>query len=115
MGEALLRRRRKDRRGLSNNQVITMKEHRMNAIPAHKFKIGSMVRLNRSPNMGGVIAEAYEILAQLPESEGVLQYRIKSSREPHQRLVKESELEFRSAQAPQGPDVLFEKNPSTRL
>jgi hypothetical protein len=34
----------------------------------------------------------YEILAQLPEREGEFQYRIKSDREPYQRIVKEDEL-----------------------
>ncbi len=35
----------------------------------------------------------YEVLAQLPERDGDLQYRIKSDREPYQRIVKEGELE----------------------
>jgi hypothetical protein len=35
----------------------------------------------------------YEIVRQLPDERGELQYRIKSVREPHDRVVKESDLE----------------------
>jgi hypothetical protein len=35
----------------------------------------------------------YEVLAMLPERDGELQYRIKSEREPYQRIMKASELE----------------------
>jgi hypothetical protein len=41
----------------------------------------------------------YEVLAQLPERDGDLQYRIKSDREPYQRIVKEGELEQAIAQS----------------
>jgi hypothetical protein len=33
------------------------------------------------------------VLSQLPSRDGELQYRIKSSREPYERVVKEGELE----------------------
>ena len=35
----------------------------------------------------------YKIVRQLPENGGEQQYRIKSVREPHERVVKESDLE----------------------
>jgi hypothetical protein len=35
---------------------------------------------------------AYEILKQLPERDGELQYRIKSAAEQHERIALESEL-----------------------
>jgi hypothetical protein len=38
-------------------------------------------------------AGLYEVLALLPERDGEFQYRIKSEREPYQRIVKELELE----------------------
>jgi hypothetical protein len=34
----------------------------------------------------------YKIVRQLPDDGGELQYRVKSVREPHERVVKESEL-----------------------
>jgi hypothetical protein len=35
---------------------------------------------------------AYAIVAQLPERDGQFEYRIKSPGEPHERVVKESDL-----------------------
>jgi hypothetical protein len=35
---------------------------------------------------------AFEVTKQLPERDGQFEYQIKSSREPHERVVKESEL-----------------------
>jgi hypothetical protein len=35
----------------------------------------------------------YRIVRQLPDNGGEQQYRIKSVREPHERVVKESDLE----------------------
>jgi hypothetical protein len=62
-------------------------------MPDHKFHIGEMVQL--SPSIlrmasGGV----YEVIKQLPDSSaGEYEYRIKSINEPHERVVRESELE----------------------
>ena len=36
----------------------------------------------------------YQIVRQLPDSAGEFHYRIKSSREAHERVVKESDLEL---------------------
>jgi hypothetical protein len=35
---------------------------------------------------------SYEVIMQLPENGGEFQYRIKSMNEPHERVVRESEL-----------------------
>jgi len=35
---------------------------------------------------------SYEVTKQLPESSGEFEYRIKSVNEPHERVVRESEL-----------------------
>jgi hypothetical protein len=52
-----------------------------------------MVRLSRNlPAKTGAGGD-YKIVRQLPDSGGELQYRIKSEREPHERVVKESDLE----------------------
>ena len=67
-----------------------MKELHQNAPAGHRFAIGSLVRLVRLRN---AVPGLYEILALLPEREGELQYRVKSEREPYQRIIKEDELE----------------------
>jgi hypothetical protein len=63
-----------------------------NAIVCHRYGIGIMVRLRVIP-LRNAVPGPYEVLAQLPEREGELQYRIKSDREPYQRIAKEGELE----------------------
>jgi hypothetical protein len=62
-------------------------------MPDHKFHIGETVQLTpsiRRRASGGV----YEVTKQLPDSSaGEYEYRIKSINEPHERVVRESELE----------------------
>jgi hypothetical protein len=69
----------------------------------HQFRSGQLVRLCRSIRYGAAEGD-YEIVRQLPDSGGELQYRIKSVREPHERVVKESDLEGGSSR------VSFERN-----
>jgi hypothetical protein len=64
---------------------------------SHRFAAGHMVRLSRAIPLRNAAAGNYEVLAQLPERDGDLQYRIKSDREPYQRVVKEGELETAGA------------------
>jgi hypothetical protein len=60
-------------------------------MPAHKFQVGEIVHLSPfiTRNIPG---GSYEIVKQLPESSGEFHYRIKSVSEPHERVVRESEL-----------------------
>jgi hypothetical protein len=60
-----------------------------------QFKSGQTVHLRRSLIHRSAADGDYKIVRQLPDSEGggELQYRIKSVREPHERVVKESDLE----------------------
>jgi hypothetical protein len=58
----------------------------------HKFRAGQRVTLaanfaNR--NAGGA---GYVVTRQLPERGGEFEYRVKSVSEPHERVVRESEL-----------------------
>ncbi len=55
----------------------------------HKFKIGDTVFLEGSLT---VPSGAYVIIRQLPERGGEFEYQIKSAREPHDRVVRESQL-----------------------
>ena len=60
-------------------------------MPSHKFRTGQAVQLSpaASRNASGGV---YVVTKQLPESAGEYEYRIKSIKEPHERLVRESEL-----------------------
>jgi hypothetical protein len=59
----------------------------------HPFRSGQMVRLCRGLAYRSAADGDYKIIRQLPDDGGELQYRIKSMREPHDRVVKESDLE----------------------
>jgi hypothetical protein len=57
------------------------------------FRAGQTVRLIRGYPHRNAAEGAYEVVRQLPFGEGDYQYRIKSTREQHERVVKERELE----------------------
>jgi len=59
----------------------------------YRFRTGQSVRLTRGPSNRSAAVGAYKIIRLLPDNGGELQYRIKSLREPHERVVNESELE----------------------
>jgi hypothetical protein len=71
-----------------------MSEIHRNAPLGHRFAIGKMVQLSRGIPLRNAVAGPYEVLAQLPAQEGEFQYRIKSAREPYQRIMKEGDLEL---------------------
>ena len=58
-----------------------------------KFRTGQLVRLSRSSYTLSAADGDYKIVRSLPDGGGETQYRIKSMREPHERVVTESELE----------------------
>ena len=59
----------------------------------HKFGLGQKVRFNGRHAQRSAPDGFYEVVRQLPDLDGELQYRIKSSREAHERVVKEGELQ----------------------
>lgn len=61
------------------------------AISRHKFSVGQVVRLQARP-YEPVAQGAYTIVRQLPSDNGEFGYRVKSSSEPHERMVRESQL-----------------------
>jgi hypothetical protein len=63
----------------------------LDAPTAHRYHVGQIVRLG-SGFRNAVVGD-YKVLSRLPSRDGEFQYRIKSSREPYERMVKEGELE----------------------
>jgi len=60
-------------------------------MPTHKFKINQSVELiARDLRLGS--PRRFSIVRPLPTEHGVLQYRIKSLTDGHERVVTESEL-----------------------
>ena len=58
----------------------------------HKFKVGQSVLYSSGPFGRGATSGVYKVTHLLPPQGDDHQYRIKSSDEPHERVVKESEL-----------------------
>jgi hypothetical protein len=58
----------------------------------HKFRVGQKVQLVGGSRSLPTSQIGYEVVRQLPESEGELSYRIKSRGEAHERVAKESQL-----------------------
>jgi hypothetical protein len=61
----------------------------------HKFRIGQIVQLAPAISRN-VPGGSYEITMRLPENNGEFEYRIKGVNEPHERVVRESEISGRS-------------------
>jgi hypothetical protein len=59
----------------------------------HSFITGNVVRLSKRFPPRKAAPGPYNVVAQLPERDGQLQYRIKSGCEPFYRTVAENELE----------------------
>jgi len=60
-------------------------------MPTHKFHGGEIVQLSPS-TIRNVPGGSYTVVKQLPAIGGEFEYRIKSINEPHERVVRESEL-----------------------
>jgi hypothetical protein len=63
-----------------------------NDLSDHKFKIGESVLYTSGIYARGAASGVYKVTQLLPSESDDCQYRIKSSDEPHERVVKESEL-----------------------
>ena len=59
----------------------------------HNFKMGQTVRLAQGLTSRAPVKIEYKIIRQMPERGGEAQYRIKSDREPFERVVAESAIE----------------------
>ena len=57
------------------------------------IRLGQKVRFSRGYPHRSAPDEFYEVVRELPETDGEPYYRITSSREPHERVVKENEIQ----------------------
>jgi len=60
-------------------------------VPTHKFKIGQTVFLRPRLELN-VRGGSYIIIERLPLRDGNFEYRVKSINQPHERVVRESDL-----------------------
>lgn len=62
----------------------------------HKFKIGQRVSYSPGKLTMSTSSSEFKIVRQLPSETGECMYRIKSDREPFERVARESEISFRT-------------------
>ncbi|MDO9414881.1 hypothetical protein [Pararhizobium sp.] len=58
----------------------------------HMFKAGDTVTLRERPIQSRGADDAFKIVAALPPSNGSFQYRVRSERETHDRMMPEDDL-----------------------
>jgi len=68
---------------------------------AHKFAVGEAVSFSPDQGQAHTKGDLFEIVRLLPDAGDVLQYRIKSQANGHERVVREDQLA--GARAPQLP------------
>jgi len=61
-------------------------------VQGHKFKVGQSVSFTFGSVGRGGATGIYKVTQLLPAEGDDFQYRIKSASEPHERVVKESQL-----------------------
>jgi len=59
----------------------------------HRFSIGQKVRMTGWNRPSADPAETFRVMATLPEYNNLLQYRIRSENERHERVTTEDNLE----------------------
>ena len=62
------------------------------SVPEHKFKVGQSVSFASGSFGRGGTDGIYKVTQLLPPEGDECQYRIKNAGEPHERVVKESQL-----------------------
>ncbi len=59
----------------------------------HRFSVGQNVRMTGWQRQSADSAETFRVVATLPERNDLLQYRIRSDNERHERVTTEDNLE----------------------
>ena len=60
-------------------------------MPTHKFKIGQTVFIH-SASHENLPGGAYVIIQKMPERDGEFEYRVRNTRQQHERVVREGQL-----------------------
>jgi hypothetical protein len=61
-------------------------------MPAHRFAVGQIVRFSPDRNQGGAARGSFKVVRLMPEEANILQYRVKSQLDGHERVVREDQL-----------------------
>jgi hypothetical protein len=60
---------------------------------AHKFTVGQTVRFSPDRRQESSARGNFKVVRLLPEAESVLQYRVRSQADGHERVVREDQLD----------------------
>ena len=63
------------------------------SVQERKFRVGQSVSFASAPFGRGGASGIYKVTQLLPPEGGDYQYRVKNASEPHERVVKESQLD----------------------
>jgi hypothetical protein len=73
--------------------IDTRIAHPVLASASHRFSVGDLVRLTSRIGVWPKTDEIYHVTATLPARDNLLQYRIRSDNERHERVATEDNLE----------------------
>jgi hypothetical protein len=59
---------------------------------AHRFTVGQTVHFSPDRNQEGAARGSFKVVRLLPEDTSILQYRVKSQLDGHERVVREDQL-----------------------
>lgn len=62
-------------------------------MPAHKSTVGQTVRFSPDRQLESAARGRFKIVRLMPEAESVLQYRVKSQVDGHERVVREDQVD----------------------
>ncbi len=62
------------------------------SMPGHKYKVGQVLQFTPNIFEGAARRGSYSVVRLLPADDGGNQYRIKSSLDGHERVVREHQL-----------------------
>jgi hypothetical protein len=74
-------------------EAFQTNDQQWDAPTTHRYDAGQIVRFTGGFPYRNAVAGDYEVVRRLPSRDGEFQYSIKSSGEPYERVVRESELE----------------------
>jgi hypothetical protein len=66
---------------------------RNKAMSAHKFTVGQTVRFSPDRQQETSARGRFKVVSLMPEAQSVLQYRVKSQSDGHERVVREDQLD----------------------
>jgi hypothetical protein len=61
-------------------------------MPTHRFTVGQTVRFSPDRNQQSAGRGSFKVVRLLPEDASILQYRVKSQLDGHERVVREDQL-----------------------